>query len=314
MKLRIWCNYSFGPTALRLLHEQTSGHHLTLATEGTAGLEGADVALGQPDATVAMQSTRLRWIHITSAGYTSYDCEDFRAALRARGAILTNSSSVFDEPCAEHVLAMMLALARQLPQALKAQCGARDWISRPLRARSQLLRGQTVLLLGFGAIGRRLAELLAPFHATVYAVKRNARERSDLAQIVDAAELPRLLLLADHVVNMLPLNDSTEGFMTAERFAQMKRGARFYNIGRGATVVQDALLAALESGQVGAAYLDVMMPEPLPKDHALWNAPNCLLTPHIAGGHHDEDERLVRHFLGNLGAFESGRPLKDRVI
>jgi phosphoglycerate dehydrogenase-like enzyme len=94
----------------------------------------------------------------------------------------------------------------------------------------------------------------------------------------------------------------------------MAAGARVYNIGRGTTVDQDALLAALSSGRVASAYLDVTDPEPLPPDHPLWTAPNCFITPHSAGGHAGEDERLVRHFLRNLAAFEQGEPLADRVM
>jgi phosphoglycerate dehydrogenase-like enzyme len=97
-------------------------------------------------------------------------------------------------------------------------------------------------------------------------------------------------------------------------FAAMKPGAVFYNVGRGTTVNQAALIAALESGQVGAAYLDVTEPEPLPPDHPLWAAPNCFITPHVAGGHQDEDAHLVRHFVSNLRRFEAGEPLVDVVM
>jgi phosphoglycerate dehydrogenase-like enzyme len=102
--------------------------------------------------------------------------------------------------------------------------------------------------------------------------------------------------------------------MNAPRFAAMKRGAIFYNVGRGGTVDQDALLAALEREQLGAAYLDVTVPEPLPHDHPLWSAPRCYITPHTAGGHSDEHERFVQHFLDNLKRFTAGEALMDRVM
>jgi phosphoglycerate dehydrogenase-like enzyme len=122
------------------------------------------------------------------------------------------------------------------------------------------------------------------------------------------------LPLADHVVNILPGGTGTRAFMTAGRFALMKPTAIFYNIGRGGTIDQDALLAALNSRAIMAAYLDVTSPEPLPPDHPLWRARGCYITPHTAGGHHDEHIRLVRHFLDNLGRFSSGEELVDRVI
>jgi phosphoglycerate dehydrogenase-like enzyme len=102
--------------------------------------------------------------------------------------------------------------------------------------------------------------------------------------------------------------------MTAARLAAMKPGACFYNIGRGSTVDQPALIAALETGRVGAAYLDVMEPEPLPPAHPLWRAPNCFLTCHIGGGTGDQDEKLVAHFLANLGRYVAGAPLADRIM
>ncbi len=94
----------------------------------------------------------------------------------------------------------------------------------------------------------------------------------------------------------------------------MKRGARFYNIGRGPTVDQPSLIAALADRHLDAAYLDVTDPEPLPPDHPLWSAPNCFICPHTGGGHREESVRLVRHFLANLALFEAGQPLVDRVI
>ena len=94
----------------------------------------------------------------------------------------------------------------------------------------------------------------------------------------------------------------------------MKPGATFYNLGRGATVHQDALLAGLRSGRLGAAWLDVTEPEPLPDGHPLWAEPNCHITPHVAGGHTGEAKTLVRHFLKNLERFTRNEPLLDRVM
>ena len=102
--------------------------------------------------------------------------------------------------------------------------------------------------------------------------------------------------------------------MDAGRFSAMKAGSVFYNIGRGTTVDQQALLEALRSGHLGGAYLDVTDPEPLPPDHPLWSAPNCYITAHTAGGHMDERERLVRHFIDNLFRFTNGERLLNRIV
>ena len=314
--LTIWCGDTFPPRALGLLHEGTARHRIVLPQRGassTAVLAEADVAFGQPDPDVVRDSARLRWAHLTSAGYTRYDRDDVRDALRGRGAFLTNSSHVYDEPCAQHALAMMLALARQLPQCGEDQRTDRGWRTGERRRDSFLLGGQSVLLLGFGAIARRLVELLAPFGMDIVASRRVARGDEGIP-IVGEAGVDDALTAANHVINLLPDNVSTRGYVSAARLERMKPGARFYNLGRGTTVDQDALLAALRSGRLALAYLDVTDPEPLPPDHPLWTAPNCFITPHTAGGHAGEHERLVRHFLSNLAAFERGEPLADRVI
>ena len=311
----LWCNGGFDGPALELLQNGTA--HYDLVLDGRAeSLAEADIAFGQPPESAVIASSRLQWVHISSAGYTRYDRDDVRDALQKRGAALTNSSHVFDEPCAQHALAFMLSFARQLPQALVLQQTDRAWKSGPLREASFLLNDQTIVFLGYGAIARRLAELLRPLNMRVIALRRSVSAPSDDSgvTVIGEAALADALGRADHVMNLLPESPSTRGFVTAERLAQCRPGAFFYNIGRGATVDQAALLHALQTGQIGGAYLDVTTPEPLPPTDPLWNAPNCFITPHSAGGHWGESERLVRHFLANLAAWEKGEALTDRVF
>ncbi len=321
--LTIWTNAQFADASRALLVEGTKAHRLIFSTQLSASnlakaapdpaLLEADVAFGQPDPELALQCPRLRWVHLTTAGYARYDTAAFRQGFGGRGAMLTSSSQVYAEPCAEHVLSFMLAHARRLPESLDNQRTTRGWPHLPLRASSRLLLGQNVVLLGFGAIGRRLAELLAPFGVTITAVRRKPAGDEN-ARVVTEDQLDEALASADHVVDVLPDNAATVGFVSARRFAAMKMGAIFYNIGRGTTVEQDAVLAALRSGRLAAAYLDVTDPEPLPPEHPLWTTPNCFITAHTAGGHDDEPQRLVRHFLANLQNFISGNALIDRVI
>lgn len=323
MSLTIWCNAKLTPGGVERLEAGLRGHRLVYSQQANSSvlvgggrdlsLAEADIAFGQPSVEDCMEFAKLRWVQLSSAGYTRYDREDLKDALRARGAALTNSSDVFAEPCAEHVLAQMLALGRQLPQSLRDQLTDRSWHYTERRADSRLLVGQTVLLLGFGAIGRRLAELLAPFRMNVLALRRQSRSEKTV-RIIAAENLSSALAEADHVVNILPDNDSTKDFVNARRLGCFKRGARFYNVGRGTTVDQNALLEALHSGRLGAAFLDVTEPEPLPPEHPLWSAPNCFITPHTAGGRHDQDEALSDHFLANLAAFQRGAPLANRVV
>jgi len=122
------------------------------------------------------------------------------------------------------------------------------------------------------------------------------------------------LAQADHVINLLPDNAESRHFVSAERLRLMRRGAVFYNIGRGTTVDQEALVGALRAGHLTAAWLDVTEPEPLPAGHPLLSAPNCFFTPHVAGGQARESEALVRHFVNNLKRFVAGEGLLDRVM
>jgi phosphoglycerate dehydrogenase-like enzyme len=321
--MNIWCNGKFDEAAMRRLREGVGGHRLVLAADAKASvlaagssdpaLAEADIAFGQPAPADCLRSARLRWAQLSSAGYTRFDTAELRENFRGQGKALTNSSTVFADPCAQHVLAMMLALGRSLLASHRDQLTDHSWHIEEHRRATRLLTGQTVLLLGFGAIGRRLAELLAPFSCTLYAVRRQTRSEHGV-RIVPEEDLTRVLALADHVVSVMPENESTVNWVNARRLACCKPGARFYNVGRGATVDQNALLEALRSGRLGAAYLDVMSPEPLPPDHPLWTAPNCFITPHAAGGRPDEYEALVEHFLKNLAAFERGEPLVDRIV
>jgi phosphoglycerate dehydrogenase-like enzyme len=276
-------------------------------------IDGADVAFGQPDPADCIANTGLRWIEASSAGYTRYDTEDFRQALRARGAAFTNASLVYSDACAEHVLAMMLALGRQLLFSYSIQLGDHSWPYDGTRNGARLLTRQTVVMLGFGAIGRRLAELLAPFGVRLYALRRQIHSEPGV-HIVPEQDLTKVLSEADHVVNVLPENEGTLNYVNARRIACFKPGARFYNVGRGATVDQGALLEGLRSGRIGAAYLDVTVPEPLPPSHPFWTTPNCYITPHSAGGRNNVNVELVRHFLVNLSAFEKGGPMGDRIL
>jgi len=322
-KLRIFVDLALPPGALELLRAGTAGHDLAFPARPVSSVLAkgepdpqfatVDVAFGQPDVQSVMNAARLRWLQVSSAGITRYDHPEFRAWVAHRGIAVSNSSAVFDEACAVHALGFLLAQARQLPLGLRTRAahGSSKW--HALRAASTTLRDETVLIVGYGSIARRLADLVRPFGAKLVAHRRQPRGDEGVPVVTEAG-LPAALGGADHVVNILPESAETRGFFAAERFAAMKPGAAFYNLGRGATVDQDALLAGLRSGRVGAAWLDVTDPEPLPDTHPLWAEPNCFITPHVAGGHAEEEKTLVRHFLKNLARFIDGEPLLDRVM
>ena len=320
--VRIWTNHGFTNDQSELdgLRENLGGHDLFVFPPAENGVDGksaevlqtADIAFGTPDADAVLAAANVRWLHVNLAGYTPYDRADFREHFKAAGRIMTNSSAVYVEPCSQHVLAMVMALARRLPESLDNQRGARAWNYDETRAASYLLNEQTALILGFGTIGRRIAELLAPLKMNLIGFKRTIRGDEPI-KVVSETELDAHLPLADHVINVLPANDQTINFLNAGRLSKLKKGAIVYNIGRGVTLDQNALLAELQSGRVAAAYLDVTNPEPLPPDNPLWTTPNCYITPHSAGGFSLEKRRHVEHFLENLRRFENGAELLDRI-
>jgi phosphoglycerate dehydrogenase-like enzyme len=313
--LNVWCNVPLGATDLATLRAGLGPHHLLHGDAGAerSALDQADVAFGQPDADLCAARPRLRWIHLSTAGYTTFDRPAIRAALVGRATPLSTSSSVYSEPCAQHLLAFMLAEARQLRRSARHQHGDRAWPKDTTRAACTLLGGQIVALVGFGSIARRLCELLAPLGLELVGVRREPRG-GEPVPVVPLAQLDELLARAEHVIDMLPANGESQRFFDRARLAKIRRGATFYNIGRGTTVDHEALLEALVGGQIGAAYLDVTDPEPLPPEHPLWTVPTCTITPHAAGGHGNEKTRIVRHFLGNFARHLGGQPLVDRVV
>lgn len=319
--LTIWTNHDLTEAQIDWLREHLAPNHLVIS-EGervnnlSAGGQDnacvtADIAFGQPAVDDILASRDLKWVHITSAGYTRYDRSDLREALAANGILFTNSSSVYDDPCAQHVFSMILCHNRRLLHSAE-QHAKGHWDYDSLRPIQRILGGEKVLIVGYGAIGARLTELLAPFGSEVRGVRRSIQGDEPVPTFT-IDNLDEHLAWADHVVNILPASSSTAKLFDASRFAAIKPGAAFYNIGRGDTVDQDALISALESGHLSAAYLDVTSPEPLPYDHPLWQAPNCLITPHVAGGMQNEMDVLLRHFVDNFALFLDGLPLKDMV-
>ncbi|EDY83002.1 D-isomer specific 2-hydroxyacid dehydrogenase, NAD binding domain protein [Verrucomicrobiia bacterium DG1235] len=323
MSLKIYVDFSLPSEALARLKEGASGHELVFPSKPAASVLAktepdpsfyqADIAFGQPDIDAIEKAASLKWIHINTSGITRYDTPEFRARMAERQIPVSNSASVYNSACADHALSFMMAQSRQLPQALgfRASNVSDDWFR--LRRGSVSLKGQKALLIGYGAIGKRLAELLAPHHMQLSAYRRQARG-DETIPVITEDELGASLATADHVINILPDSPSTRNFFDANRFAQCKTGSVYYNIGRGTTTDQDALHAALTSGQLKEAWLDVTEPEPLPDGHPLLSLPNCYITPHIAGGHFGEVMHCVENFLENLDRFTNGKSLVDHVI
>ncbi len=320
-RLTIWCNALFPDEVNEFLRKSVGEHRLIFNEERSSNLGAsgpsstmaeADVLFGQPAPDQLAELDHARWVQITSAGFSRYDRPELWSRLRERGIQFTNSSDVFDEPCAQHLLAFMLGFARALPQSMLKQLD-REWSHDDMRPLTRNLKGDRVLIIGFGAIGHRLVELLDPFRLDIVAVRRTVSGDEPITTY-PSDELPRLIREADHIVNILPASPQTERLISRAMLESVKPESVFYNVGRGTTVDQPALIDALESGRMAGAYLDVTDPEPLPPDHPLWRTPNCYITAHTAGGHREEFPNLVNHFLENLKRFEAGEPLRNRIF
>lgn len=226
-----------------------------------------------------------------------------------------NSSGVHDAAVAEWIVAVMLSLRRRLPDLRDAQQRG-EWIvntnnvtanGSPPIGPIDTLEGGNVLIIGFGSIGRALATRLLPFGIRVQGVARRARPD---ALTMDA--LPDLIPLADSVVLLAPLSEATEHMVDSKFLARMKPGAILINAARGRLVDTNALIQALRRGNLYAA-LDVTDPEPLPSDHPLWQAPNLLITPHVAGAVASWKTRAYRFTREQLQRYVNGQPLLNRV-
>ncbi|WP_433193756.1 D-2-hydroxyacid dehydrogenase [Nocardia sp. CA-107356] len=246
---------------------------------------------------------RLRWLHMGSTGVDPVMFPE----LRESEVVVTNTRGVFDTAIAEYVLGQILGFAKDLAGSLRLQ-QRHEWRHRE----SERIAGATVLVVGTGSIGRAIARLLRAAGMTVRAVGRRARACDpDLGTVSTdlLAELP----IADYVVAVAPLTPQTREMFDARAFAAMKPHARFVNVGRGELVVTDDLLAALSTGSISGAALDVVDPEPLPARHPLWDLPNVLITPHNSGDFSGWRTEVVTAFTRNFDNWIAGRPL-DNVV
>ncbi|NQX26581.1 phosphoglycerate dehydrogenase [Microbacteriaceae bacterium VKM Ac-2854] len=229
--------------------------------------------------------------------------------------VLCSGRSLHDGPVAEHALALTLAAVRRLDRLGAAQADAR-WDEEFLLAQRTAatdglytLDGSRVTIWGFGSIAARLAPMLAAVGATVTGVAGSAGVRSGFP-VVAAGELPTLLENTDVLISLLPASPATENALGAELLARLPAHAIFVNVGRGATVDEEALVAALEAGRLRVAALDVMRTEPLPAASPLWRAPNVILTPHAGGNRPRGASALVR---ANIAAIRQGSEVVNRV-
>jgi len=262
---------------------------------------------------LAGSAGKLRFIQSISAGTDQYD----KALLRERGIRLASAAGVNAQAVAEHAMALMLALARRLPEARDNQ-NARRWrgMASQIAAREDQLGGKTLLVVGLGRIGARLARLARAFDMRVIATKRDPTTGADDADAVHSDDrLHQLLPQADVVALTCPLTPETEHLIDAAALAAMKPTAHLINVARGRVVDEAALVGALQHHRIAAAGLDVVHEEPLPPASPLWALPQVLLTPHTAGETQRYEDAVIDLLVDNLERLWRGETqLRNQVV
>jgi phosphoglycerate dehydrogenase-like enzyme len=293
-----------------------------------AAIERAEILFcwGLGDAMFA-RARSLRWLHAPAAGVGAY----LTPSIRAKAPRITNSRGVHAIPIAEHVMGMLLALARGLPRAVRQQAAGgmnrEDWFEMPEIPVE--LSGRTLGLYGYGAIAREVARRAATCGMRVVALKRDPSPRAWDPALLDTIGLPReepalaavygpgdfdpFLEESDAIVISAALTPETEGRFDARAFARMRPGSWLVNIARGKIVRETQLVEALRAGRPAAAALDVFEREPLPPESPLYTLDNVILTPHVSGLSTGYWPRSIALFRANLGRWLDGRPLWNEV-
>lgn len=259
-----------------------------------------------------VHARELKWIHSTAAGVAQLMYPELQ-----RSAItVTNASGIFSVPVAEHTMGLILAMARNFPDAVRYQDQSK-WSVQDLWDQPQHLmeiNRSVLLIVGYGSIGRELAQRAKAFDMRVWGVTRSGNgDSTHVEKILPVWQLNEALPHADCVVISAPETAETKHLIGAEQIARMKRGARLINVARGSLLDESALIKALESGALGGAALDVTGAEPLPPESPLWKAPNLFITPHTSAISERLWLRETELFLKLLDEWFSGKELSNRV-
>jgi phosphoglycerate dehydrogenase-like enzyme len=252
----------------------------------------------------ATRSQHLRWVHALGAGVENL-CGDVVGT-----EIRVTNSHVHGDVIADHVFAFILSHTRRMREAYEYQT-ARRWAHRELLGTP--LTGRTIGILGLGAIGMQVARRAVGFGMRIVGTKRRPAPIPGVEQVWPPEQTEAVLREASVLVLAMPLTPATRGMLGAREIALLPAGAYVVNIARGDLVDEPALVAALQSGRLGGAGLDVFAEEPLPPDSPLWTMPNVTITPHVAGDFPGYMDRMVPFFCDNLRRYLAGRPLEQVV-
>jgi phosphoglycerate dehydrogenase-like enzyme len=286
-----------------------SGTTRQTAMEHAAEADGIDGRFASPE--FIAKAPRLVWVQSMSAGVDRYLGN--RALMETDRIVLTNMRAVHGPAIADHAMAMLLTLSRNMRFYEHARAAGK-WAEESPPARGVALQGKTMLVVGIGGIGAEIAQRAHGFGMRVIATRRSDAPAPAYVENVGKPEdLAGMLPEADVVAVCVPLTAETAGMFGEKAFAAMKPGAYLINIARGRIVDTDAMVRALESGRLAGACLDVTDPEPLPEGHALWRQKNVVITPHVAADADLTEERHWALFKENVRRFGAGEPLLNCV-
>ncbi len=269
--------------------------------DAAAAIADADAYVGVCTLPLISSAKKLRWIQTQQAGVE--DC--LAPNVMAGGIVVTNVQRLNGPNVAEHAMALLLAVSRQLNVALENQLEGK-WDPRTMTDAVDL-DGKTMLIAGLGGIGTEIAKRAHAFGMKIIATRATSREAPDfVAKVGLASELPQMIGEADVVVNVTPFTPETTKMFDAAMFKRMKDGAIFINVGRGESVVTDDLVEALDSGKLRGAGIDVTDPDPLPNNHKLWTSPNVIITPHTGATSEIKRERVWLLMRENMRRYVAG--------
>lgn len=247
---------------------------------------------------------KLRWLQGMMAGVEGW----LALPDLPKDLPLTCARGTHEESMPENILGAIFYVAK--PYAANA---ANQKLGKWVQTVAQPLTGKTLGILGLGAIGRNVARIAAPLGIRTIGTKRRPEPMAHVAKVVGPERTAEILAESDFVLNLLPATPETNEFVNAERLAQMKPTAWLLNFGRGHTIRDDDLVAAVKAKKIAGAVLDVFRQEPLPAEHPFWSTEGILVLPHIGGPHPQRDKFVAKLFVENLGRFLDGKPLKELV-
>jgi D-2-hydroxyacid dehydrogenase (NADP+) len=258
--------------------------------------------------TVVRKSPGLKWLQIHPAGAE----RPIYRELRGRGVKVTTASGATAVTVSHSVLGALIAINRRFPLLADAQ-RRHAWEPRLGERSPRDLKGQCAVIVGMGPIGRNIAALLKVLGMISIGVRRTAEPTPGFERVIAYADLPGVLPQADWLILCCPASPQTRGIANAAVFAAMPAGSHFINVSRGEIAVEQDVIAALQSGHLAGAYLDVFEREPLVPASPLWDMPNVLISPHTASHSLGQNEAIFEIFLDNLARFRAGQSLRNDV-